>query len=101
MASIDVETAALHAAARSISGIANTFSPPTDTDVAVSSVQATGAAVRAVHAAASGAESTMAARLRSTASAMAAGGTAFAATEQASADAIAAVAPNRGAEWQP
>jgi hypothetical protein len=75
MASIEVETAALHAAARSIGDIASTFAPATITDAAVPGVQATGAAVRAVHAAAGVAESTMAARLRSTATALAAGGT--------------------------
>ncbi len=93
MASIDVETAALHAAASSIGDIADGFGF-TAPDVAIPAVQATGAAVRAVHTAASAAASTMAARLRSTAGAMAAGGTSFAVTEHASTEAIAAVASN-------
>lgn len=94
MPSIEVETAALHAAARSLGDIADTFSRASAPDAAVPAVQATGAAVRAVHVAARAAETTMAARLRSTAGAMAAGGTSFAETEHASTDAIAAVAPN-------
>ena len=93
MASIDVDTAALHAAAGSIGGIADTLTAAPSPAVAVSSAQATGAAVHAVHAAAGAAESTMAARLRSTATAMATRGTSFAATECASTEAITAIAP--------
>jgi hypothetical protein len=96
MASIEVDTAALDAAARSIGDIAATFSPAAAPDAGVPSVQATAAAVRAVHAAAGVAESTMAARLRSTANAMAAGGASFALDEKASTEAIGAVAPNNG-----
>jgi hypothetical protein len=93
MPSIEVEALALHAAARSIGDIADTLTSGGAPDPAVPGVQATGAAVRAVHAATRAAASTMAARLRSTASAMAAGGTSFADTERSSTEAITAVAP--------
>jgi hypothetical protein len=92
MASIDVDTAALHAAAGSIGGIADSFTAKAVPTVAVSSAQATSAAVTAVHAAAIAAESTMAARLRSTATGLAAGGS-FEVTERASTAAISALAP--------
>ena len=78
MASIDVDTAALHAAAGSIGGIADTLTAAPSPAVAVSSAQATGAAVNAVHAAAT---------------AMSAGAASFAATERASTEAITAIAP--------
>lgn len=93
MASIDVDTAALHVAAGSISDIADTFATAATPAVAVSTAQATCASVKEVHAAAGTAESTMAARLRSTATAMAAGGTSFAMTERASTEALTALAP--------
>ena len=92
MASIDVDSVALHAAAGSIGGIADTLAAAPPAAVAVSSGQATGAAVNAVNAAAGAVESTMAARLRSTATAMAAGATSFAATERASTEAVTAIA---------
>ena len=96
MAVIHVDTAALRAAAGSIDDIAATFTATGAPTVAVSSAQATTAAVSAVHAATNAADSAMAARLRSTASAMAAGGTAYATTEHASTEAVTALTPGAG-----
>ena len=96
MALIHVDTAALRAASGSIDDIAATFTATPAPAVAVLSAQATTAAVSAVHAATNAADSVMAARLRSTASAMAAGGTAFATTEHASTEAIGALSPGAG-----
>lgn len=96
MAVIEVDPAALHAAAGSIDGIAATFATATAPNVRVSSAQATTAAVSSVHTATTAADSTMAARLRSTASAMVASGTAFATTERASTEAVTAVSAGAG-----
>jgi hypothetical protein len=93
MASIDVETAALHAAAAVIRNLADGFATSPAPAVSVSSAQATGAAVNAVQTAAQTADSAMRARLHLTASAMAAGGAAFAATEHGATQAINALAP--------
>jgi hypothetical protein len=96
MASIGVDTGALGAAARSIEGVAARFAAgQAHTAPAVSS-QRTVAAVNAVHDAAFMAESTMATRLRDTASAMASGGIAFAATERQSTSSLASLPTGHG-----
>jgi hypothetical protein len=96
MAGIDVDTAALRAAADSIGDIASTFAATTAPAITGSSAQATTAAVNAVHTATNVADRTMAARLRSTSSAMDAGGTAFATTERASTEAVTGLTPGAG-----
>ena len=96
MAVIGVDTAALRAAADRIGDIASTFAATTAPAVTGSSAQATTAAVNAVHAATDAADSAMAGRLRSTASAMAAGGAAFATTERASTEGVTALTPGAG-----
>ncbi len=96
MAVIGADPAALRAAAGGINGIAATFTATRALDVPVLSAQATTAAVNAVHAATNAADRTMAVRLRGTASALEAGGTAFAATERASTKAVTALAQGQG-----
>jgi hypothetical protein len=91
VAAIRVDPAALRAAARRIDGIAETFSGAEAPAVAVTPVQATTAAVSAVHSATAATNTAMGARLRSTASAMTTGGSAFATTERLATDAVAAV----------
>jgi hypothetical protein len=91
MATIRVDHAALRAAAGSIEGIAATFNGIDAPAVVVTTAQATTAAVSAMHAAAAAADTAMGARLYSTASAMAAGGCAFATTERGSTEVVTAV----------
>ena len=89
MASIDVDTGALGGAARSIEGVAARFAAGQVPTASTANSQRTVAAVNAVHNAVFKAESTMATRLRDTASAMAAGGIAFATTERQSTSSLA------------
>jgi len=96
MASIDVDTAALHAAAGSIGDIADSFAIAHAPAVRTSGAQSTTAAVKAVHGAAFSAECTMATRLRETASAMAEGGIAFATTERASTSRLVGLPSDHG-----
>ena len=91
MSSVPVDPAALHAAAGKIDGVAATFTGTGAPAVPVKSAQSTTAAVNAALVVTATAEKTIATRLRSTASAMSSGGTAFATTEHASTAAIAAV----------
>jgi hypothetical protein len=96
MASIGVDTRALGAAARSIEGVAASFAAGQVPTAAAASPQRTVAAVNAVHDAVFKAESTMATRLRNTASAMAAGGITFATTERQSASTLANLPTGHG-----
>ena len=100
MSSVHVDPAALHAAAGKIDGVAATFTGTGAPAVPVKSAQSTTAAVNAALVVTATAEKTIATRLRSTASAMSSGGTAFATTEHASTAAIAAV-PDARSIWPP
>jgi hypothetical protein len=95
MASIRVDPAALRAAAGKIDNVAASFTGTGAPAVPVKSAQATTAAVNDALVATAGAEKAIANRLRSTATAMSSGGTAFATTERAATAAIAAVPDSR------
>ncbi|OBA98132.1 hypothetical protein A5662_16395 [Mycobacteriaceae bacterium 1482268.1] len=95
MSSVHVDSAALHAAADKIGGVASTFTGTGTPAVPVRSAQSTTAAVNAALAATAAAEKTIAGRLRSTATAMFSGATDFAATERESTTAVAAVPDKR------
>lgn len=95
MSSVHVDPAAFHAAAGKIDGVAATFTGTGAPAVPVKRAESTSAAVNAALVATATAEETIATRLRSTASAISSGGTAFATTEHASTAAIAAVPDTR------